>query len=55
MKMNLLSSKYNEGTKVSNTTSNVDKMHSHCSIVDSFVNGNTFSDVIWSFAPKTEP
>ena len=51
-----LSSKYNEGTKVPNITRNVDKIHIHCSLVDSsIVNGNTTSDVIWSFAPKTEP
>ena len=56
MKLSPPSSKYNEGTKVPNITSNVDKMHSHCSIVDSsIVNGTRFSDVILSFAPKTEP
>ena len=51
-----LRSKFNEGTKVLNISRNVDKIHIHCSLVDrSIVNGIRTSDVIWTFAPKTEP
>ena len=46
----------NEGTKVPDITRNNDKIYIHCSlVVSSIVNGNTNSDVICSFAPKTEP
>ena len=51
-----LSSKYNESAKVPNATRNSDRIHIHCSLVDrSIVNGIRTSDVIWTFAPKTEP
>ena len=51
-----LSSTYNEVTKVPNITRNVDKIHIHCSLVDSkIMNWNATFDVISSFSPKTQP
>lgn len=50
-----LSDKINEGTKVPNITRNVDKIQVHCSLVDSSIVNGARSDVIWTFAPNTEP